>query len=99
MKLNNTLTLEQTLDEHNGAVAAIRCSKCDGLSTFDMSDIEYRRAVIADARQRVAARGYVSCPWCGNEMIVSELNDAGMMVGKYFTMLEGDVVKENTAGE
>ena len=91
MKLSKEMSLEESFAAHGGKVAAVRCSKCDKCAAFDaLVDIKYRDAVLLGDNRGVSKRGYVTCPWCGNEMIVSELNDAGLMIGKYYTVLEGD---------
>lgn len=75
-----------------GIINAVKCGTCHNLTAFDDEDITWKPQLIVVNNTEVK-KGYVKCPWCGNEMYVGERQESAIgmiMTKKYFSTIEGE---------
>lgn len=86
-----TKSLDSLLAD-KGIINAVRCSVCRNLTAFEDEDISWRpRIIFMDNRD--VEKGYIKCPWCGNEMYVGERQETQIgtvLTKQYFSTIMGE---------
>lgn len=71
-----------------GIINAVKCGVCRNLTAFEDEDIVWRGSLLKVNCQK----GYIKCPWCGNEMYVGESQETKfgkVLTKQYFSIIEG----------
>lgn len=77
-----------SLLEDKRFINVVKCITCDNFTTFEDEDIVY---IVQNSLSEASyEKGYIKCPWCGNEMYVAERqnNVKTIMTRRYFFTIE-----------